>query len=251
MELAECLSWAAEILISFFHHHKTVDLAEHYRQLWTQSLEKFRAGRFEYDPYLQGKEDRRYGLTLRARPSDEVSEAITQMLADIKAAAPNQYYYPQTDLHVTVLSVISCYAGFALEAINPQAYVQKIRSAVDGVSPFGIWFRGVTASPSCILVQGFPDDNQLNDLRDSLRQAFYQSGLQHSVDARYRLQTAHVTAIRFRQRPDQPEQFIKKISGYRDYDFGCCLIDKLKLVGNDWYQQAEKVEMIRRLTLGS
>ena len=228
-----------------------MNLAEHYSKLWTQSLEKFRDGGFECDPYLQGKEDRRYGLTLRARPSDVVSEEINQMLADIQAVSPNQYYYPKSDLHLTILSVISCYVGFTLGAINPGAYVQIIRSVAEHIPPFCIRFRGVTASPSCILVQGFPDDNQLNDLRDLLREAFSQSGLQHSVDARYRLETAHVTAIRFRKPPVKPANFVKKLAEYRDCDFGRCIIDELELVGNGWYQQKGNVEMVRRFTLGS
>lgn len=227
-----------------------MNLTNHYNQLWRQSLERFRDRRFDCDPYLQGKKDTRYGLTLRAVPSPAVKVSVTQALADIQSAAAGSYFYPPSDLHITVLSVISCYPGFALDAINLEEYMGTIENVTENVTPFRIQFRGITASPSCILIQGFPEDNQLNNLRDNLRRAFNQSELQHSIDKRYELQTAHMTVIRFRQPPDQPEQFIEKLRAYRDVDFGSYIIDELELVGNDWYQREVNLEMIRRVGLG-
>lgn len=226
-----------------------LDLTTHYNTLWNQSIQQFKAGRFEYDSMIDSKEDNRYGITLVARPSGAVKQAITDTLDLLTAVAPQQYVYPATDLHLTVLSIISCYASFTLGNINPEQYSSIIRSAVDTVTPFHIRFRGLTASPSCILIQGFPEDKQLNELRGALRDKFKTSSLKHSIDKRYTLQTAHITALRFKQPLEQKQAFIETLTNLKDTDFGSCTIDRLTLVGNDWYQRKEKVQMIERFEL--
>ncbi len=217
--------------------------------MWDKSVRKFKAGKFEFDPHIDAENDKRYGITLRACPSAEIKERVSKTLKKLKAVAPHQYYYPQSDLHITILSIISCYDGFSLKQINTANYKTVIDEAIPAISPFNIRFKGITASPSCILVQGFPENNQLDQLRDNLRYGFNQTNLQHSIDDRYRLETAHLTAVRFKHPLVKPGSFIKQITGLRDTDFGNCRIEKLELVGNDWYQREEKVKVIHTFNL--
>ncbi|MDZ7692502.1 MAG: hypothetical protein U5K69_15435 [Balneolaceae bacterium] len=224
-------------------------LTDHYNKLWEQSLQKFKREEFEFDPIINSENDTRYGITLLVRPSKEVKQNISTALQQIKATAPNQYYYPSTDLHITILSIISCYAGFTLDEIDQSEYQKLVHSAINLISPFNINFRGLTASPSCIMVQGFPKGNQLEKLRSALRSEFKQSNLQHSIDKRYRLQTAHMTVIRFKEPFVQSEKFIKTVADFRDRNFGSCVVNQLELVGNDWYQQKEKIKLVDKFTL--
>lgn len=228
-----------------------MNLREHYNDMWEASLQKFKSQQFQFDTLLDADGDNRYGLTLLACPSEEVKQSIFDVLEEIKKIAPNQYYYPHTDLHITMLSIISCYPGFSPDAIDTKEYCKIIESAVASVSPFRITFRGVTASPSCILIQGFPEDDQLRILRNTLRDTFKRSKLQHSIDKRYQLQTAHMTAIRFQEPFAQSKRFVKAIERSRDKDFGSCSIEQLELVGNDWYHQEKKVQRIHKFKLSN
>lgn len=222
-----------------------MELENHYVELWKHSSRKFNAGQYELDPLISSDQDNRYGITLLARPSNEIKQRVSQILQRVKAVAPHQYYYPASDLHITVLSIISCYPGFSLEQIDIEEYKNIIESAVRTISPFYIHFKGLTASPSCILVQGFPEDNQLNELRNELRTRFKHTNLQHSIDSRYTLKAAHLTVIRFKQQPAEPKLFIREIENLRETDFGRCLINELEFVGNDWYQRKDKVKQIQ------
>lgn len=226
-----------------------MNLEDHYNKLWHQSHQKFRSNEFEFDPIINSEDDSRYGITLLARPSKEVKQNISRTLDEIKNVAPNQYYYPEADLHVTILSIISCYTGFSLDQVDKSDYQKIVQSAIDSISPFEITFHGLTASPSCILVQGFPRSNQLNLLRDELREKFKNSSLQHSIDKRYQLQTAHMTVVRFKESLENAERFVNKITKLRDRNFGSCVIDQVELVGNDWYQQQDKVKSIANFSL--
>nr|WP_286670563.1 2'-5' RNA ligase family protein [Fodinibius salsisoli] len=198
---------------------------------------------------IDADHDPRYGITLIARPSEAVTQSITHTLSQLTETAPQQYAYPAGDLHLTVLSIISCYPGFSLGDIQPEQYTNIIRSAVDTIDPFHIHFRGLTASPSSILVQGFPEDDQLNQLRDRLRDQFKASSLQHSIDKRYRLETAHMTILRFKQPLQEEQVFIDRLTKLKDIDFGSCRVDQLSLVANDWYQRQQKVQLIEKFDL--
>jgi len=147
------------------------------------------------------------------------------------------------------LSIISCYPDFSLNQINPTEYNSLINSVVTQFQPFTVKFKGITASSSAILIQGFPETNQLNNMRNQLREIFKQSNLEHSIDQRYLIQTAHLTVIRFKKPFSYPDTFLKKIINLRNRDFGSCLINELELVGNDWYQQKDQVQLINRFKL--
>lgn len=226
-----------------------MNLEDHYNKLWDQSLRKYKSNMFEYDPLINSDNDNRYGITLLARPSKEVKQNILNAIREIRSVAPNQYYYPESDLHITILSIISCSAEFSLDQIAPSDYKKVVQSVIDSITPFEVKFRGLTASPSCILIQGFPVGDQITILRNRLRNKFGDTSLQHSIDKRYQLQTAHISAVRFKESFENPERFISKIGELRDGDLGSCIIDQVELVGNDWYQQKEKVESIAKFTL--
>lgn len=225
------------------------ELQQHYQALWQQSLVKFEQQQFETDALLTAREDSRYGVTLLARPSEQVKQQIRHHLAELMQLEPQQYYYPASDLHLTVLSLISCYAGFALSQLDTAAYVELVKEVIADTGPFRLDFQGITASPSCVLVQGFFDDQKLNQLRAKLRSVFGQSTLQHSIDQRYALQTAHMTVLRFTQQPANPGLFLQKIKALTSVDFGSCLINELELVGNDWYQRQQNTVLLSRFDL--
>lgn len=224
-------------------------LKQHYEDLWRQSIQVFNNEEFQVDPFIDSGDDTRYGITLLARPSAQIKSAISNLLEEIRSVAPVQYYYPPSDMHLTVLSIISCYPGFSPEKVNTAEYIRLISSVAEAIKPFRIRFDGLTASPSCILIRGFPENNQLTNLRDGLRKQFAKSPLQHSIDKRYYIQSAHITAIRFRQPFVDSHRFIEKITALKDTYFGTCRIDELELMANDWYQRNEKVELIKGFKL--
>ncbi len=79
------------------------ELQQHYQALWQQSLVKFEQQQFDTDPLLTAKDDSRYGVTLLARPSEQVKQQIQHHLAELMQLEPQQYYYPASDLHLNGL----------------------------------------------------------------------------------------------------------------------------------------------------
>lgn len=94
------------------------------------------------------------------------------------------------------------------------------------------------------MLQGFPRDTTLNDLRDHLRSALIRQGLGGSLDQRYHLVTAHSTLLRFTSPLRTPESFCAALGTFRSEFFGTSAITSLELVLNDWYMSSENLVKI-------
>ncbi|MFT3740028.1 MAG: mutarotase [Breznakibacter sp.] len=226
-----------------------MNLRTHYDALYQNAVQKIESNGYSLDDLIDSPDDQRRGITLLIRPKEKVRLRIRQFLNELRLIEPKQYYQPDPDIHVTVLSIISCHPGFELQNICVSDYIDLIGQTIKAASPFKIRFNGVTASPSCIMVQGFPTGNTLNDVRDRLRDCFNQSGLQQSIDSRYSIQTAHMTVVRFREPLVRINEFLKVVERYRNFDFGTLSIDSIELVYNDWYQRNELVKELHRFKL--
>lgn len=227
----------------------TSELLQFYNLLYDQSILKIKDGNILLDKMIDNNNDRRRGLTLLIRPDLNVIDKINRFQKEIKKIDQHQYYQPVSDIHLTVLSIISCYEGFNLTDIAIQEYVQIITESIKGIGKIKLNFNGITTSQEAVLIQGFPVDEELDTLRNRLRENFARTNLKQSIDSRYKLSAAHVTAIRFREMLESPERFAEMLQRYREVNFGEMHVKSLDLVYNDWYQSRKVVKILYQFTL--
>lgn len=223
-------------------------LKEHYNELYINALQKIVSDQYETDDLIASPADNRFGLTLLIRPGDEVKKRIRTFLEELKTIDPNQYFYPDADIHLTVMSIVSCYDGFKLTQVDKEAYIEVILASLPRGENLEVKFEGITASPSCVMVCGFAN-HYLDELRNNLRINFRNSALEQSIDKRYSIRTAHSTVIRFKNRLRRKNDWLKILETYRQFHFGSFTPDSIELVFNDWYQRAEKTKLLHRFTL--
>lgn len=226
-----------------------MELLRHYDTLFTDSINEIKTNNCQIDELIDSPHDTRFGITLVIRLSSEINSAINSFLDELRVLEPHQYYYPSIDRHVTLLSIISCYEGFTPDKINITEYVSTMEKALNDKHAFDIEFKGITMSPSCVMVQGFPVDNTLNGIRENLRSVFKNTPLPQSLDQRYLLQTAHCTVLRFKKPLSQKDQFIDILNKYRDYNFGRLTVHLIEFVFNDWYQREKNSKLLYRYFL--
>lgn len=224
-------------------------LENHYKKLYHESINKISSDNYHIDTLIDSKNDRRFGLTLIIRPSNEIKTKIQDFLKNFKEIEPNQYYYPNSDIHITVMSIISCYSDFDMSKIDVQKYIDLTEKCILKGIDLNITFKGITASPSGVMVQGFMNNNELNDIRNRLRKEFKNSNVEQSLDKRYLIQTAHSTIIRFRKELSQKEKFLELLDNSINYDFGTFKVNKFELVYNDWYQREQYVKKIHEFVV--
>lgn len=216
-----------------------MNLIDHYNSLWLQSKNEILNNKYQIDNFLNKSFDTRRGITLLARLEFKVLNKIIKFIEKCKTIEPDQYYYKSSDIHITILTIISCYENFTIDLINRNDYIEIIKKALSGINNFKIQFKGITASDSCIMIKGFPLNNDINIIRENLRKNFKSSKLTNSIDKRYRLITAHSTIIRFKNNLKNPIKLIELIERYKDYNFGYSNIKELEFIFTDWYQRNE------------
>lgn len=226
-----------------------MNLSAHYKKLYEVSIRKIENGDARMDPFIDSPADKRFGITLLIRPPQNIKRQIQAFLDKLKQVDPSQYYYPNLDIHITVMSIISCYEGFQLDQISIPNYVDLIKESLSGIDRFEIKYKGITASNSGIMIQGFPENDNLNNLRNNLRKKFKNSDLEQSIDKRYSIQTAHSTAVRFRKKLQNKNEFLKILERYKNADFGSFEVKELELVFNDWYQRERNSKLLEKFRI--
>jgi 2'-5' RNA ligase len=187
--------------------------------------------------------DTRFGVTIVAYPPPDLRQHIADLSTRLKAVEPGQYYYPPTDLHVTVLEVISDVT---------QGEANTVRDAILRRGPhFWKALPGARlASPSvrsdetaCALT--FAEQHGLETLRNELSRRLTVAGLK--VAPRYRSPSAHVTFLRYVAEPratqDDWNRAIAALPGLRSADAaGRWSLDALWLTcGATWYGRSGRV----------
>jgi len=225
-------------------------LQSQYDAIWADAQAAFAANAPALDPQLLDKsDDRRRSATLLIRPTPAVAKCVAQTLAELSSLEPEQYYYRPDELHVTVLSLWT-----GTEEPEPffaqlPAYRRAIDAALMGAPDFSIRFDGLTASPAAVLVQGFPHSPALNGLRDRLRNAITAVGLGHTLDRRYRISAAHMTAVRFCRPLQDLPRLAAVLQSLRRRPFGTTHVAELQLVENDWYMSHDRVHLLQTYPL--
>lgn len=214
-----------------------------YEQLWHKATAAFARGEPQLDPHLLDKpRDRRRGLTLVLRPSAAVVDCVQAFLNRLNF--PGQYVYRPEELHVTGLELISASENWRQEFRQWPAYRAILRQVLSRHARFKLGFRGITASPSAVLVQGYPLDNGLADLRADLRRSFAQAGFGHTLDRRYVVSTAHLTILRFcRAAADWP-QLTAQLEAARQTNFGEMTVQRIQLIWGDCYASARTTRIL-------
>jgi len=221
-----------------------------YDQLWSETIGKIRAGRIESDPVLEDRvQDQRRGLTVITRPPPAVRQCVTLFLGQLRRIEPTQYYYSPSEFHVTILSLFTATVNHEPFFAQTEEYISAVDSALRKVPPIRIEFKGVTASPGTVMIQGFFKTDALNDVRDVLRGQLRARGLADGVDRRYRLESAHMTVARFRAALCGSKRFTAVLELARGRSFGAFTIGSLSLVKNDWYLSRRVTETVKRYRL--
>jgi 2'-5' RNA ligase len=227
-------------------------LAARYDALWDAAAPEVRAGRVSLDAWALDKgRDARRGVTLLARPSPPVAERLAALLDALRTLEPEQYYQPHGDLHLTVLSLFTATVDHAPYLAHVDDYDAAVRKAVAGETSFTIDVRGMTLSPAAVLAQGFPRDGTVARIRGRLRAALAARGLGGALDGRYRLETAHLTLVRFAAPLRAPARFVDALAAMRTEAFGTTTVAELELVLGDWYQSSERARPIATYPLGA
>ncbi|WP_246225726.1 2'-5' RNA ligase family protein [Vibrio agarilyticus] len=202
----------------------------------------------QLDPYLNHLEqDTRRGISALAYLNQSASPLLDELAKFqqcIRLIEPNQYFHPLDELHLTVLSIISCISDLTMDQLDLNPYREIFWEVMQKSRPITVQYRGISASSNCIVVQGFVKDDALEQLRDTLRHELRGAQLRCSFDTRYKLMTAHSSLIRFKSPLKDPSCLFATCQRYRSYEFGSLDLNQFDLVFNNWYQNRDCTHLL-------
>jgi len=221
-----------------------------YDQLWSQGSAALEHGHPQIDPFLADrKHDFRRGFTLVFRQNEELRQAVGKFLKEAAQIAPELHFYAPGELHTTVLSVIPGSVSWQQHLRELPRMRAFIAEECRKKKVFKVAYRGVTASPEAVMVQGFPMDDTLMRLREALRAAFSLGGVGADVDRRYKVSAAHITVMRYGAAGTDWKRLLELLKTNRTTDFGEMQVGELELISGDWYASAESVEIVETYEL--
>jgi hypothetical protein len=100
-----------------------------------------------------------------------------------------------------------------------------------------------------MMIQGFPVGDGLARIRNDLRTAFAHEGFDRLLDRRYKISTAHITALRFCQPGLDAEALLAVLEDGRQMDFGEMHVTSLQLIWGDWYASSNVVRTLQEYQL--
>jgi 2'-5' RNA ligase len=221
-----------------------------YDQLWSQGAAALEHGQPQIDPFITDrKHDLRRGYTLVFRPSAEIRKAIGQFLEQALFIAPEQHFYGPGEIHTTVLSIIPGSVTWQQHVRDLPRMRGIIAEECRKKKVFKIGYRGVTASPEAVMIQGYPVDDTLLRLREALRSAFNLRGVGADIDRRYKVSAAHITVMRYGAAGADWKRLLELLKANRATNFGEMQVGELELISGDWYASAESVEIVETYEL--
>ncbi|UYZ62089.1 2'-5' RNA ligase family protein [Hymenobacter weizhouensis] len=221
-------------------------LRAHYDAIFAQGAQALRTGEAAGDKLLlHPAQDTRLGLTVLL-PLPHLAAALQAVQAEIQATEPALYQYPPTDLHVTVISLLTARPNRRFSPAQWQAYAAVVAAAATETAAFTILFEGLTLSAQAVVAQGYPTP-ALQQLRETIRALAVAQGL--PLDERYHSQTAHATFVRFPQLPRHPQALVQFVEAHRDLPLGTETVTEILLVAHDWYNRQARSQVLARFQL--
>lgn len=218
-----------------------------YDAAWTSSQPYILKNNIFVDPFLSDEHsDKRFGLTVLIKLDGDVVKRIIQVISQLKQIEPHQYFYPVSDLHVTVLTLVEAVEGFVFDEKQIDRYKNVFQTLFKEIYPFSILFNGLCATRSAIFIQGFAGEH-LKNLREIIRQALSQVGLPWSQ--RVAGNFIHSCVVRFKEQLGNPEKLVDFIEKSRELFIGEFQVQSISFVCNDWYSRHTRTKSLVRYCL--
>lgn len=217
-----------------------------YHSIDQRGRQQLRARQITGDAVLanQRRDDRR-GLTLLATPPAHVARNIQYCLAALRSSFPELYYYPSTDLHITILDLLQATDHFQLSTTEFEHYRRLVAQVLSQSRPVEWTIKGVYLSPAGVLVGGFYSPN-LTTIRDYIRQQCHNQGL--PITERYQTTSGHLTVARFITPPTEGDKLSQAVGRLAQSNFGTFTSRQFSLVVHDWYNS--QVDQLAILPIG-
>lgn len=194
--------------------------------------------------------DMRCGVNIICRPAIDVVEYIVAIQQYLSEFEPDQYYYPPSDLHLTLVeichsrtpedvSLIADVVGSKIRRIAAVTALPKVDSPM------------LVFDAHAVALNFLPVDEALQNARHSIREGLVNLGI--PVDSRHETPTAHVTLMRYiNPLRSAPKEWVSKLLHVPPKPNLAWSLSPVWLTwGANWYGMRSRIEEIGPIQLGA
>jgi hypothetical protein len=205
-----------------------------YYSIFQQNIKEIENNRIVIDQYLsKDKIDNRRGISLII-PISINTFVYSNLVNEYYNIEPDQYYYPNIDLHITIFTFLSARDTYKNNEDLNRYFKYISESALQNIPQFKILLYGLTFSKEAGFINGYDNDLLIN-IRNSIRIEMNNKGLK--IDERYKSETAHITFTRFVNPLHDSKRLVNKIYEDKNKTIEEIKINKIELVEHDWYNK--------------
>jgi 2'-5' RNA ligase len=194
--------------------------------------------------------DMRCGVNIICRPTIEIVEYIVSTQEYLRVLEPDQYYYPPSDLHLTLVEI--CHSRTP-EEVAPIARVvgPELNRIAAMTSPSKVDSPMLVFDSHAVALNFLPADDALQNARQAILEGLANLGI--STDARYETRSAHVTLMRYITPLHSPsEEWISNLLNVPTTPELTWLLSPVWLTwGASWYGMRSRIEEIGPIQLGA
>ena len=185
-------------------------LDEHYNNILANNKDVILAGGHGDAFLANAKHDNRMALVILIRINSDIKQSINKCISALKIIEPDLYFYPDTNLHITVMDILKGEDGRKIPD-NIDDYLTCIEQCLKNINAFNIVFNGLTLSDNAIMVKGYYE-NTLQIFRENLRYSLKNNNLIN--EERYKTISSHITIARLKNKYKNGIELIKFIQSY-------------------------------------
>ena len=194
--------------------------------------------------------DMRCGVNIICRPTIDVIEYIVSIQKYLSVFEPDQYYYPPSDLHLTLVEI--CHSRTPEEVAGIASAVRsEIRRIAASTAPAKVDSPMLVFDAHAVALNFIPADDALQNARHSILQGLTNRGI--SVDSRHETKSAHVTLMRYiAPLRSSSEEWVSNLVNVPAKPELAWLLSPLWLTwGANWYGMRSRIEEVGPIQLGA
>ena len=157
-----------------------------------------------------------------------------------------QYYFPKSDIHITVFEFVSSRPDFRKYAGDVQLFDKVAEGVLVNSGRFEIDLIGTVFTRGSGLIAGI-DGGRLIGIRERLRSELKKVGFDPLE--RYRSTSSHISFMAFRNKPKSEGKLLSLIEKTREMDLGSIEVSTIELVEHDWYSRLRNRRVISKYEL--
>lgn len=190
--------------------------------------------------------DHRFGMSLVISFDEEIKNVVKNIHQKLQTIDPYQYYYPLSDIHLTILTVSQMQEHFIPSRDQINRLDQVFQETILPFRSFKIYFKGITISNGAVIMKGFYD-HYLHLLRENIQNGLIKEGF--PICSAHSINTAHSTIVRFNNKLRHRNDYINKVSSLSDHYIGGHYIKNIEFVYHNWYNTSNRKVEIKRYSL--